>query len=134
MKVIKTNWINILGVFISVFVYAIILNIADENISRNFFQSILAALMLVCLYGVMFWALFIVLLIVFDLLFIVKTQNNFKSRLLIEWLIISSPFIYWTVRYREWIFLVAIIAFLITQLLREKSIRTINQKTNQMMM
>lgn len=124
MKIIKTNWINIIGVFISVFVYAVFLNISDENTSKSFFQSMLAALMLVCLYGIMFWALFIMSLIIFDLLFIVKTQNDFKLRLLVEWLVISSPFIYWTMRYKEWIFLVGIVAFLITQLLREKAIRT----------
>jgi len=124
MKIIKTNWINLIGVFIAVFIYAIVLNLNDTNVSRNLFQSILPALILVCLYGILFWALFILLLVVLDLIFIVKDQTNLTAKLLIEWLIISSPFIYWAVRYREWIFVAAIIAFLITQFIRQKRIRS----------
>jgi hypothetical protein len=124
MKIIKTNWINLIGVFIAVFVYAIVLNLNDTNVSRNLFQSILPALILVCLYGILFWALFILLLVVLDLIFIVKDQTNLTVKLLIEWLIISSPFIYWAVRYREGIFIAAIIAFLITQFIRQKRIRS----------
>ena len=124
MKIIKTNWINLIGVFIAVFLYAIVLNLNDTNVSRNLFQSILPALILVCLYGILFWALFIILLVVLDLLFIVKDQTNLTAKLLIEWFIISSPFIYWAVRYREGIFIAAIIAFLITQFIRQKRIRS----------
>jgi len=122
MKVLTTNWINLLGVFLVVFLYAIILNLTDTNVSRNLFQSIFAALILVCGYGIMFWGLLIIALVVLDLLLIMRNPNNLKTMLLIEWLIISSPFIYWTIRYKEWIFVAAIIAFLITQLLRENRI------------
>ncbi|MBB5649165.1 hypothetical protein [Pedobacter cryoconitis] len=122
MKVIKTNWINLLGVFLVVLLYAIILNLTDTSISHNLFQAIFAALILVCGYGMIFWGIFVIALIVLDLLLITRNQNNLKVKLLIEWLIVSSPFIYWTMRYKEWIFLVAIIAFLITQLLRKKHI------------
>lgn len=124
MKIIKTNWINLIGVFIAVFIYAIVLNLNDTNVSRNLFQSILPALILVCMYGILFWALFILLLVVLDLIFIVRDQTNLTAKLLIEWLIISSPFIYWAVRYREWIFVVAIIALLVTQFIRQKRIRS----------
>jgi hypothetical protein len=123
MKIIKTNWINLIGVFIAVFIYAIALNLNDTNVSRNLFQSILPALMLVCLYGILFWALFIILLVVLDLL-IIKNQTNLTVKLLIEWFIISSPFIYWAVRYKEGIFIAAIIAFLITQFIRQMRIRS----------
>ena len=123
MKIIKTNWINLIGVFIAVFIYAIALNLNDTNVSRNLFQSILPALMLVCLYGILFWALFIILLVVLDLL-IIKNQTNLTVKLLIEWFFISSPFIYWAVRYKEGIFIAAIIAFLITQFIRQMRIRS----------
>lgn len=123
MKVIKTNWINITGVFIAVFAYAIILNINDVNVSRNLFQAILPALILVCLYGFLFWILFSILLIVFDLILIVRNQTNLIAKLIVEWLAISSPFIYWAILYREWIFVSAIITFFITQFIRQKQIR-----------
>jgi hypothetical protein len=123
MKVLITNWINLLGVFLIVFCYAIILNLTDTNVSRNLFQAIFAALILVCGYGIMFWGLFIIALVILDLLIIVRNKNNLKMKLIIEWLIISIPFIYWAVKYNEWIFIAAAIAFLITQLLREKHIK-----------
>lgn len=123
MKILKTNWINIIGVFVAVFLYAIVLNVIDENVSRNLFQSIFAALILVFGYGIMFWALLIISLVVLDTLLLLRSQNNLKAKLIIEWLIISSPFIYWTIRYQEWIFVAAIIALFITQLLREKKIQ-----------
>jgi hypothetical protein len=124
MKVIMTNWINILGVFIAVFIYAMVLNITDENISRNLFQSVFAALILIVGYGIMFWGMFIVALVVFDLL-VLGNKDNLKIKLLIEFLIISIPFVYWAFKYHEWIFVVAIIAFLISQLVREKRISEI---------
>lgn len=123
MKILKTNWINITGVFVAVFLYAIVLNLIDENVSRNLFQSIFAALILVFGYGMMFWALLIISLVILDSLLLLRSQNNLKAKLIIEWLIISSPFIYWTIRYQEWIFVAAIIALFITQLLREKNIQ-----------
>jgi hypothetical protein len=127
MIVAKTNWINFLGVFLSAFLYAVIINLSDVNGPRNIFQAILAALILVCLYGVMFWALFAGSLIVLDFLFIMRNKNQLKQKLLIEWLLVSAPFIYWTMKYREWIFVVAIIAFLCTQLYRERFIKAARQ-------
>jgi len=126
MKVILTNWINVLGVFIAVFLYDIVLNITDENVSRNMFQAVFAALFLIVGYGMMFWGVFIIALIILDLV-LLRNKENLKMKLLVEWLIISAPFVYWTVKYHEWIFVAAIVAFLIAQLLREKKILEISQ-------
>jgi hypothetical protein len=122
MKILKTNWINIVGVLGSVFLYSVISNLTDSNTSQNIFQAIFSGLILILFYGVTFWVLFIVSLIIFDLLFIVTNQSNLKIKLFVEWLLLSTPFIYWAIRYSEWIFLVAIISFLITQLYRRKMI------------
>lgn len=131
MKVLLTNWINLLGIFTAVFVYAIFLNISEVNISRSIFQSIVASLILVCLYGVLFWSILIITLILFDFGLIIRNPSHLKIKLIIEWLIISIPFIYWIVKYQQWIFLVAIIVFLITQLLRENLItKALNSNFN----
>jgi hypothetical protein len=122
MKIILTNWINLLGVFCVAFVYAIVLSLIDTNLSYNIFQATLAALFLILAYGMMFWALFIILLIILDLILIVSNRKNLKTKLVIEWLLISSPFIYWAVKYHEWIFVAAIIAFFISQQLRARYI------------
>ena len=122
MKILKTNWINIVGVLGSVFLYSVISNFTDSNTSQNIFQAIFSGLILILFYGVTFWVLFIVSLIIFDLLLIVTNQSNLKIKLLLEWLLLSTPFIYWAFKYSEWIFLVAIISFLFTQLYRRKMI------------
>jgi hypothetical protein len=120
MTVIRTNWINITGVFVITYFYVI----ADVLLhSGTFVQAILGGLISICLYGMMFWGLFAVSLVALDLLVIMRNKNNLKAKLLIEWLVISSPFIYWTIKYNEMIFAVAIVAFLISQLLRERLIK-----------
>jgi len=122
MKILASNWINILGVFIATLFYAVILNYSDSNLNYNIFQSVVAGLTLICFFGMMFWGLFIISLIVADLLLIVWSQKLLKQKLLVEWLLVSSPFIYWVIKYQEWISLIGIITFFITQLLREKLI------------
>jgi len=109
-------------VFTGVFVFSIGLNLTHANLSYNIFQAIAAALFLVIGYGMMFWAFLIVSLVVLDIILIVSYKKNLKIRLMIEWLIISSPFIYGMIKYHEWIFVVGIVSFFITQLLREKYI------------
>jgi hypothetical protein len=120
MLVIRTNWINITGVFVITYFYVILSVLLH---SGTFIQAIFGGLISICLYGMMFWGLFVVSLVALDLLVIMRNKNHLKAKLLIEWLLISSPFIYWTIKYNEWIFAVAIVAFLISQLLRERLIK-----------
>ena len=124
IKILKTNWINILGVFTVLFLYTTVYGLIDSNISRNIFQAIIASLIGICLYGIMFWMGFILALIILDLILIVPNQDKLTLKLLLEWIIISAPFIYWAITYERQrnIFIVAIIAFLITQLLRKQLI------------
>lgn len=123
MKVLKTNWINLLGVFLAVLIYAVVLNLATAGLSYNLFQAIFAALIAIILYGSIFWALLAVSLLVLDLILLLRNRNHLTAKLLLEWLIISSPFIYWFARYTEWIFLAGVAAFLVTQLLRARLIK-----------
>jgi hypothetical protein len=122
MKILLTNWINLLGIFLVTTAFSTVQMLTKADLSYNIFQAILAALFGVLGYGMMFWALLIVALIVLDLVLVVPNSKNLKTKLLVEWLIISIPFIYWTVKYNEWIFAAGIITFLITQLLRERRI------------
>ena len=124
MKILFTNWVNILGVFIAIFLYSIIYGLFDSNISRNILQSIIASLILICLYGIMFWVGFLLSLIILDSVLIIPAPKHLKIKLIAEWIIISSPFVYWAIEYERQrnLYIVAIIAFLITQLIRERYI------------
>jgi len=125
MKILYTNWINIIGIFTALFLYTTIFNLLDPNVSRNLFQAIFASLILIFLYGIIFWVGFVLVLTILDLIIIVPNQNNLRLKLFLEWIIISTPFIYWAIIYdrQRYIFLVAVVTFLITQLLRERLIK-----------
>ena len=84
----------------------------------------------IILYGAMFWIGFLVLMFILDMLLMNKQMKNVNSRLLLQWLIISIPFVYWLVKYSEWIFLVAVLAFLITQYIRKEKILKILSAAN----
>ena len=124
-KILATNWINLLGVFIIVFIFSIFF-VYLKHKSFNILQAILSASISICLYGIIFWIGFVLELIVLDLLFIVFSRKHLKIMMFLEWLIISIPFVYSTIKYKQWIFLVAIIAFFITQMMRKKLIEKIN--------
>lgn len=122
MKIISTNWISLLGVFSITYLFMVMLTLIDANLSYNIPQALLAALFSILGYGIVLWGMFIFLLIALDIILIIPNKGNLRIRLLTEWIIVSSPFIFWIIKYHEWIFLVAIITFLVTQLLREKHI------------
>ncbi|NIG55068.1 hypothetical protein [Chitinophaga sp. Cy-1792] len=119
MKVIKTNWINFLGVFITVLLYVVIGNLS-EAVSIG--GLLLMALLLIFLYGIIFWIGLFAALITLDLILIRENQRHLLRNLLIEWFIISIPFMYWTAIYEEYIFLPAILSLLVTQILRKQLI------------
>jgi len=120
-KIFRTNWINLLGIFITTFLY-VFLN-SYINFSATIYQALFGAFLSVCLYGIIFWTGFIIVIAVLDFLFLVKSNNDsIKIRLLIEWGLISIPFFYWAIKYKQWIFIIAIITFFITQMFRVKQI------------
>jgi hypothetical protein len=130
IQIWKTVWINILGIFLSAYLFGIISELAKlnfNNVSSSELTNSLAigffgGLFAVIGYGFIFWLGFIVVISLLELTLMSNNKERVKAVLLIEWIIISSPFIYWTFQYSQWIFLVAVIAFLITQFIRKKRI------------
>ena len=123
MRVLITNWINLVGVFIAVLAYATAANVFGASGPGNFGLAMLGSLVLICLYGWMLWLLFTLLLAVLDLIFIVRAKSNITGWLIIEWLIVSAPFIYWTVKYGEPVFIAASVGLLAAQMIRKKYLR-----------
>lgn len=114
LRVFLTNWINFLGIFLSTYI-AIMLS--DIN---NLPYTLLSSLYSVLGYGFLFWRGFFITIFLMDI--VLLNKRNVNIMLLIEYVIISIPFIYWGFKYNEWIFFVAIIAFLISQYLRKDRI------------
>lgn len=118
LKIVLTNWVNILTVyiclFVSLFVSELIPGIATiKDALYNTFGSLIV-------YYLSFWLGFSMLIALLDVLFFSfdKQAQYTNYKLIIEWLLISLPFVYWLIKYNQWIFLVTILAFLLGQYLR----------------
>jgi len=103
-----------------VFSYAVIR--AYLTMSFSLFQAITSGLILVVLYGKTFWVGFVIALISLDLI-LLKDKQSLVLMLLTEWIIISIPFIYWFFKYKQWIFIIAVITFFFMQLLRNRMLQ-----------
>lgn len=124
LKILKTNWINVLGIFLAVYLFGIASTLTERttSLSDALYTGVVMGIFGIIFYGMMFWAGFIASIIILDFALIRKHWKNLNLLLLLEWLIISAPFVYWLILYSEWVFLVAILAFLITQYLRKEKI------------
>lgn len=126
MRIILTNWVSVVGILFVVYLSGIIseLIIADNNgdITSSLWVGFIGGIIGLVLYGTVFVIGFIICMTILDLLLIGETDKHFRAKLLIEWILVSTPFIYWIFKHSEWVFLVAIITFFVTQLIREKLI------------
>ncbi|WP_185288813.1 hypothetical protein [Chryseobacterium lactis] len=118
LKIALTNWVNILTVYIFMFGWLFITELVPgiatlKDALYNTFGSLMV-------YYLPFWLGFSMLIALLDFLFfsIDKKPQYTNYKLFFEWLLISLPFVYWLIKYDQWIFLVAILAFSIGQYLR----------------
>jgi hypothetical protein len=117
-KIVLSNWVNVVSIFVCVYVAGCISAMINDTFT--FSEALVGSIFSVVLYGSVFWIGFFIEITLFDVLLFSFNRDpayiNYK--LILEWIIISAPFIYWLIKYNEWIFLVAILAFLIGQYLR----------------
>lgn len=118
LKIFKTVWVNLLVIFLAVYLFLIISELltSNEAIGNSLMIGFVGSLFSIFGYGLMFWLGFLIAILILDLILIKKEETNLTLKLLIEWLIVSSPFIYWAFRYNTWVFLIAVFAFLAGQL------------------
>lgn len=121
-KLLKTNLINVIIVFIVVYIYSVIR--AMKEAEFNIFQGMFSALILVVLYGMFFWIAFFILLLLTNVFILKKSsKQTFYVMFVIQTVVVSIPFIYLGIYYEEWIFIVGVIGFLVSQMYRSKKIR-----------
>jgi hypothetical protein len=124
-KIIFTNWLNVVVIFLFVYTAAFISAIIIDKFTliHAFYGSAFSILG----YGSIFWLGFLIVITVLDILLFGFNKEpvwtNYK--LVIEWVVISLPFIYWLIKYNQWIFIVTIIAFFIGQYFRSSYISKI---------
>jgi uncharacterized membrane protein len=97
-QILKTVWINLIGIFVAVYLSGIITEVAkikDFSELGNALQiGLIGGLFGVLGYGLLFWVGFIILIIPIELIFMSPDIKRIKTVLVFEWLIISIPFIY----------------------------------------
>ena len=128
IKIILSNWINLLTIFVVVYIVGVISAIIEDKFT--FGEALFGTIYSIILYGLMFWIGFIACILILDIILFSFNRNSkyTAAKLLAEWTIIIAPFIYWVVRYGEWIFLVGILAFLLGQYLRKPLILRIQKR------
>ncbi len=133
MKIFLTNWVSVVGVFIVLCLTGVITELwkvetigdAPNAIATGLFGVLLALL----LYSLVFWLAFILVMFLLDFLLMNNDETYVRYKLFFEWILVSSPFIYWAFKYSQWIFFVAIGTFLITQAIRERLILKLLSRT-----
>jgi len=126
LRFFRTNWINLLWIFVVVYlsiIVAILSEISSLNdLSDLLIRGVLGGLFTIFLFGAFFWIGFIVIMFFLDMILLNTNREYLLEKLLLEWVIASSPFIYWGVKYSGWLFFMAVGAFLIGQWYRAKAI------------
>lgn len=122
LKIILTNWINVIAIFFAVFIVGFISAMINDKFSFN--EALFGTTYSVIGYGMIFWLAFFASIIILDtILFSIARQLQYVNyKLIIEWVLISLPFLYWFFKYSQWIFLIAILAFMVGQYLRQSYI------------
>jgi hypothetical protein len=122
LKIILTNWINVIAIFFAVFIVGFISAMINDKFSFN--EALFGTTYSVIGYGMIFWLAFFASIIILDtILFSIARQLQYVNyKLIIEWVLISLPFLYWFFKYSQWIFLIAVLAFVVGQYLRQSYI------------
>jgi hypothetical protein len=120
-KIYFTNWINVVGIALGTYLFIVISEVFKTGITA-LPQMLLMALFTIVLYGGICFSGFLIGMLLLDLILMNGNIKHLRLKLIVEWVLISAPFIYWLLEYSEWIFLAAIISFIITQFIREKRI------------
>jgi hypothetical protein len=128
---LSTNWIHLLGFFATTYVSIIAFHFLGlkgfEGGTMNsiFLWSFISVPLLFFTYGLLFIGYFYLLILTFDIIGFSLIKLKTIQILLLEWVLIIPPFIYWALKYDYWLWLTLAISFLITQLLRKRKIERI---------
>lgn len=136
LKIIATNWIHLLGFYITTYLSSIFFKLLGIGNSEGYewevilFLSLLTIPLLFFTYGVRIIGGFFGGIILLDLIGFNLKILQLRLILLIECLIIIPLFINWAFEYNYWLWLTLSGSFIVTQFLREQMIVKILQKQN----
>lgn len=108
LKIFLTVWINLLAILVSLFLSYII----SDGIINALYYTFL---------GTIIYIEFIIFTLVVDLIIPFKNESNLNRNLLIEWLVVSTPFFVGVIAAEMYIFLVGILPYFISQFTLRKT-------------
>jgi hypothetical protein len=106
-----------------------IIGLGDDYEWYTLWFGFISAGLLFIVYGIDILGYFLLTILTLDIISFSWTNKWIKETLIIQWIIISTPFIYWAFEYQYWLWITLSISLLITQMIRRKKIETINKKT-----
>ncbi|WP_076666552.1 hypothetical protein [Pontibacter indicus] len=127
MKILLSNWINVVGIIVTAYLYTFFWTFSKPSDfeGNRLMIWLFGSLFTIFGYGMMSWLLFVFAIVALDMLLIFPNRRKLTEKLLIEWLLIISPFIYWAFKYDYWLWIMLAASFLLTQLLRKRKIERI---------
>jgi hypothetical protein len=130
LKILLSNWAHLISIYLGFYTTIIFSKIIGQSNfpwSSILFESLWTIPLLIFIYGLELLAKFYVTIFVLDFLLFAFDNRWTKQKLLIEWFVISVPFINAAFEYKYWAWLTISALFLLTQLYRSKIIlRVIN--------
>jgi hypothetical protein len=131
LKIATTNWIHILGFYAMTYVSFILFRIIGiegyngQTWDITLFLSLATIPLLFFTYGLLIIFYFYASIIIIDIIAFKWTKLETKQILLIEWIVIIPPFIFWAFKYEYWLWLTLALSFLLTQFYRKRQIEKI---------
>jgi hypothetical protein len=126
-RTIATNWIHIVGFYLTTYLTLVVASFFDptEGWEPIILTGFMAALLLFVIYGYVVIAWFYLAIVIMDVVCFTWTNERRLEILMAEWIIISSPFIYWAFEYEYWLWIALSVSLLITQIVRLGRIKKI---------
>jgi hypothetical protein len=132
LKIILTNWIHLPGFYITTYLSLIFFKLIGIETTDSWHSillvSIFTILLLFMIYGPLIILGFFGAIMLMDILAFSWANKWPKKILIIEWVIISVPFIYWAFEHEYWLWITLSLSLLTTQLMRLKRIKEIESK------
>lgn len=96
LKIFATNWVNLITIFLILYVSCIIAGIIN---SESFFTTFIGSILAIILYGFVFWLGFIIVMFLMDLILMTPARKRLELKLVIEWGLVSGLLINWFLEY-----------------------------------
>jgi hypothetical protein len=132
IKIISTNWVHLVGFYVTTYLSLILFKLFGLDTSDSWVAvlliSILTIPLLFFVYGVKIVGGFYFALLLLDIIAFSSIRKRRIEILIVEWWIISIPFIYWAFKYQYWLWITLSISFLVTQMIRLQRIKKIEAR------